>query len=64
MKFTPQAHMKIARIVLRRARAANGTKKLRLESLAHAHKIRAKQLQGKLKGMSPNVPNPVTVNRK
>ncbi|WLB58017.1 hypothetical protein [Bradyrhizobium japonicum] len=32
MKFTPQAHMKMARIVLRAVKAATETKKLRLET--------------------------------
>jgi hypothetical protein len=59
MKFTPEAHMKMARIVLRAAKAATETKKLRLESLAHANKIRTTQLQAKLKGISLDAPNPV-----
>lgn len=59
MKFTPEAPMKMASRILRAAGAATGTKKLRLESLAHAHKIRAKQLQAKLKGISSDAPNPV-----
>jgi hypothetical protein len=55
MKFTPEAHLKAASLVLRAAEAATGPKKLRLESLAHAFQIRAKQLEAKTKNRTADV---------
>jgi hypothetical protein len=52
MKFTPQSHMKAATILLLKARAATGKRKLRLEGLAYAHQIRAKQLELRTTGIT------------
>ena len=49
MKFTPESHLKMARLVHAAAKAASGTKKRRLESLACAHQIRATQLEANIK---------------
>jgi hypothetical protein len=57
MKFTPQAHLKSATIIDGKARAASGTRKLRLEGLAHAFRIRATQLEAKMKGMTTDSPS-------
>ncbi|NOJ43016.1 hypothetical protein [Bradyrhizobium australiense] len=58
MKITLEAHMKIASMILRAAGAATGTKKLRLESLAHAPRS-GKQSQAKLKGILSDASNAV-----
>ena len=57
MKFTPRGHLRSATIIGRKARVASGAKKLRLEGLALAFRIRAMQLEAKTKGMTTNSPN-------
>jgi hypothetical protein len=59
MKFTPESHLKAARIIHAAAKAASGTKKRRLESLACAHQIRAKQLEAKMKSTTTDAPEEI-----
>ena len=47
MKCTPESHLKAARIIHAAAKAATGTRKRRLESLACAHQIWARLLEEK-----------------
>lgn len=62
MKFTPESQLKMARIVHAAAKAASGTKKRRLESLACAHQIAAKQLEAKMKGTITDAPNEIATS--
>ncbi len=59
MKFTPESHLKMARIIQAAAKAASGTKKRRLEGLACAYQIRAKQLEAKMKGPTRDAPSEI-----
>jgi hypothetical protein len=62
MKFTPESHLKMARLLHAAAKAASGTKKRRLESLACAFQIRAKQLEAKTNGMTTDAPNEIATS--
>ncbi|NOJ43039.1 hypothetical protein [Bradyrhizobium australiense] len=59
MIFTPETHLKAARMVLEAAEAASGAKKCRLESLARLHQLRAKQLEAKMTSTTIDEPNEI-----
>lgn len=59
MKFAPESHLKMANLLQESAKAANGTKKRRLESLACAHQILAKRLEAKMKSTAKDAPQEI-----
>src|SRR5436190_16116856 len=60
MKFTPEAHLKMANLLQRSANAASGTKKRRLEGLACALQILAKWSEAKMKSTAKDAPEEIS----